>query len=119
MKLFNDFFKLIDYQENNYTISFNPSHFIYQAHFPNNPITPGVCIIQIFKELFEFQTNEKFILRKIKNLKFLAPINPQEIENVNISFSKIEKMEKGYRFSALAHNNTTQFAKISAEIETI
>ena len=35
-----------------YQILLDKNHFIYKAHFPNEPITPGVCIIQIAKELF-------------------------------------------------------------------
>jgi len=36
-----------------YDVQLDASHFIYQAHFPGEPITPGVCIIQIAKELLE------------------------------------------------------------------
>ena len=36
-----------------YRVSLNASHIIYEAHFPGNPVTPGVCIIQIVKELVE------------------------------------------------------------------
>ena len=36
-----------------YNIKLDANHFIYQVHFPNEPITPGACIIQIAKELLE------------------------------------------------------------------
>ena len=36
-----------------YGIFLEEKSFIYKAHFPNEPITPGVCIIQIAKELLE------------------------------------------------------------------
>ena len=36
-----------------YTIKLIPSCVIYQAHFPGEPITPGVCIVQMAKELIE------------------------------------------------------------------
>ena len=32
-------------------IRLNPDHEIYRAHFPGNPITPGVCIVQIISEV--------------------------------------------------------------------
>ena len=38
-----------------FDISFFPGHFIYKAHFPGEPITPGVCIIQIATELFSLK----------------------------------------------------------------
>ena len=34
-----------------YTLRLNPDHVIYKAHFPGEPITPGVCILQIGQEL--------------------------------------------------------------------
>ena len=34
-----------------FRLRLNPEHFIYQAHFPGEPVTPGVCILQIGKEL--------------------------------------------------------------------
>ena len=36
-----------------FNIKLDPEHFIYKAHFPGEPITPGVCIMQIAKELLE------------------------------------------------------------------
>ena len=34
-------------------ITLNPAHPIFAGHFPGNPITPGVCMLQIIKELTE------------------------------------------------------------------
>lgn len=41
------------------TIKINASHTIFDGHFPNNPITPGVVQLQITKEILEdvFQKN--------------------------------------------------------------
>ncbi|MBQ0740088.1 3-hydroxyacyl-ACP dehydratase, partial [Aquimarina celericrescens] len=35
------------------TITINKNHKIFKGHFPGNPVTPGVCMIQIIKELAE------------------------------------------------------------------
>ncbi len=34
-------------------ISLNADNVIYKAHFPSNPITPGVCLIQMALEITE------------------------------------------------------------------
>ena len=34
-------------------IKLNPKHEIFKGHFPGKPIMPGVCMIQIIKELTE------------------------------------------------------------------
>ena len=64
--------------ENNFNvqIELNPSHAIFEGHFPNNPITPGVCMIQIIKEITEDLVQEKLQLKKVSNVKFVAKINP-------------------------------------------
>ena len=36
-----------------YVLAPDAGHAIYAAHFPGNPVTPGVCIIQTVKELAE------------------------------------------------------------------
>jgi len=65
----------------------NPSHLIYQAHFPGNPITPGVCILQIAGELLERVQNRQVWLKTAKNLKFLSSIVPEEGKLVKYDFS--------------------------------
>ena len=56
--LINDFFQIqnIDSLPNSIEakIELNASHQIFDGHFPNNPITPGVIQLQIVKELLEF-----------------------------------------------------------------
>jgi 3-hydroxyacyl-[acyl-carrier-protein] dehydratase len=117
MKLLNDFCTIkqassegTDFE---YILSLNKEHFIYKAHFPGNPITPGVCIIQFCKELMEQQTGETLFLQKIHNVKFLAVIDPTVTDTVRVSFSKISEVESGYKVSVLVHDGTAQFAKLS------
>ena len=33
------------------SIFLNSAHAIFKGHFPGNPVTPGVCMMQIIKEL--------------------------------------------------------------------
>jgi 3-hydroxyacyl-[acyl-carrier-protein] dehydratase len=66
-------------------IKLNHDHYIYRAHFPGNPITPGVCLIQIALELFENSFDRKFRLIEAKNIKYLKVINP--IENPEIEYN--------------------------------
>ena len=54
----------------------NANHPIYQGHFPGNPVVPGVCQIQMVKELVEKTVSHKLRLTESDNIKFLAMINP-------------------------------------------
>ncbi|GHS90164.1 hypothetical protein FACS1894201_11500 [Bacteroidia bacterium] len=117
MKLRNDFYTIKQANgegtEFDYVLSLNKDHFIYKAHFPKNPITPGVCIIQMCKELMELHSGKRLFLKKIHNVKFLSIIDPTVVDVVRVSFSKISAVEAGYKVSVLVHWETTQFAKLS------
>ena len=72
-----------------YQILLDKNHFIYKAHFPNVPITPGVCIIQIAKELLEDYLHEEYEISYIKNIKFLSVLSPLSTPSVAYVFDKI------------------------------
>lgn len=88
MKLKNNLYKIISKEEVNsifnYTVELNLSCMIYEAHFPGEPITPGVCIVQIGKEVIEdllleqSSASRRLEIIKAKNIKFLSVISPNE-----------------------------------------
>ncbi|CAM1349424.1 hotdog family protein [Tenacibaculum halocynthiae] len=61
------------------TMILNNDHQVFDGHFPNNPVTPGVCMMQIIKEIVEHTLQLELQLFKVSNVKFTALINP----NVN------------------------------------
>lgn len=65
-------------------ISLNPNHDIYKGHFPDMPVVPGVCQVQMFKEVLEVLTESKLQLVKDVNMKFISVLNP--LENADLSF---------------------------------
>jgi 3-hydroxyacyl-[acyl-carrier-protein] dehydratase len=83
-----NFFSIIghtvaDDRKIDFTVGINPEHIIYKVHFPNNPITPGVCIIQMATELFSFFRQINCKVCKIKTAKFLHPIIPTTHRVIN------------------------------------
>ncbi len=57
-------------------IRINKDHAVYKGHFPGLPVTPGVILMQLFKEEAERQTNTKLQLEKALNVKFMAGVDP-------------------------------------------
>lgn len=82
-----------------FTIELNSSHFIYLAHFPEEPITPGVCIVQIGQELLELLLEENCLkkyrleIKKVKNVKFLSVISPKNNTTIVYTMKKVEMSE--------------------------
>ena len=58
-------------------VSLNACHPIYQGHFPGNPVVPGVCQVQMVKELVEKAVNHTLTLFESDNIKFLSMISPK------------------------------------------
>ena len=58
-------------------LTLNDKHEVFKGHFPGNPITPGVGMMQIIKELTEEITKKKLFLTNASNVKFMALINPE------------------------------------------
>lgn len=61
-----------------YSVLLNPEHAIYGAHFPGNPITPGVCLVQMAVELLSCHLNKSLVLKNMVNTKFLKPVSPKD-----------------------------------------
>lgn len=58
-------------------IELNEKNEIYDGHFPGNPVVPGVCLIQIVKEVLSGIVKKELVLVKADNIKFKAVVNPE------------------------------------------
>ncbi|HTE12248.1 MAG TPA: hypothetical protein VK645_14795 [Chitinophagaceae bacterium] len=57
-------------------LKINPEHEIFRGHFPGQPVVPGVCMMQIVKELLETVTGKSLRLHTGLDIKFLSVIDP-------------------------------------------
>ena len=87
--LLNDFFHINDLQTEGFdvkaTIIINADHKIFEGHFPGHPIVPGVCMMQMLKEIIEQVTQKMTNLIKAHDMKFLALIDPSRNNNIQVS----------------------------------
>ena len=78
-----------DAQKHQVSIVINKNHEIFKGHFPETPVIPGVCMLQIIKEITEEITNQKLVLQKLVNVKFLTLMNPEVNTNLVVDFEII------------------------------
>jgi 3-hydroxyacyl-[acyl-carrier-protein] dehydratase len=71
-------------------IELNPSHEIFHGHFPGNPLLPGVCMVQILKELLINYLGCNLILKNAGSIKYLSFIDPlvNNIIHFNVEMNK-------------------------------
>lgn len=97
-------------------ISLNVEHPIYQGHFPQQPVVPGVCMMQIIAELSTNALKQKVTLKKANQAKFLIPIIPQKNPSLDVQI-KYKKNEDGsYKINASILNGETTFFKFKGTV---
>ena len=98
-----------------YEVLLDEQHFIYKAHFPEEPITPGVCIIQIAEELLEYYLQQDYEIQQVKNVKFLSVLSPKQTPRVTYIFDKLTISEdtKTCKVLVIVKTNEETVAKLS------
>lgn len=116
--LMNDFYTIHEAQktENSYsaTIQFNASHNIFKGHFPGQPVVPGVCMMEIVKEILEQEIGKLLLLKKAANVKFLQLITPDIYPVINL---KWEETENDYNISASFNKEASVLFKLSGSYQ--
>ncbi len=76
------------------SVTLNPDHPIFEGHFPGNPVVPGVCMIQMTKEIVEHLCGRSTRLAEARNIKFMSILNPNENKTIRIELT-LRKDEEG------------------------
>jgi 3-hydroxyacyl-[acyl-carrier-protein] dehydratase len=63
-------------REYTFAVLLNQTHRIYQGHFPQQPVVPGVCMLLIIRELAENAVGSKLMFTDVSNIKFLSLVDP-------------------------------------------
>lgn len=103
MRLNGDLFRIESRMEglpqgqSGFNIILNPDHLIYKAHFPGQPVTPGVCILQILQELLSVEMGKQLFIKNIKNAKFISVMSPVADSRVSVLFTSVTAEEGGVK----------------------
>jgi 3-hydroxyacyl-[acyl-carrier-protein] dehydratase len=87
------------------TISIDPKHTIYEGHFPNNPVTPGVVQLEMVKEILGTQFNKTIQLKTLATSKFLAVLNPLNTPEATFKMTVTEQEDQTLKVSGQLSNS--------------
>lgn len=103
-----------------YRCRLHPEAPVFKAHFPGFPILPGVLTLKMVVDAInasQFFSTQTLMVQSIGNAKYLAVVNPQETQEVEISVAlKAEKNADEltvFQFKATVQNGETRFATFS------
>ena len=117
MELKNSLYKIVssDVEKRSFNLQLIPDCKIYRAHFPEQPITPGVCIIQIATELLNELELREHELITVLNANILNVINPTEARDLVYSFNKlsVDEDSRQVKASVVVSEQDKVFSKLS------
>jgi 3-hydroxymyristoyl/3-hydroxydecanoyl-(acyl carrier protein) dehydratases len=104
---------------------FAENEYFFQGHFPNNPIVPGVIIVEAMAQtagivvsykLREFK-DKSVLFMSVNKAKFRRPITPND--NVRFEVNFLNKVRDVYKFYGIAtkENIKVSEAEFSAMIK--
>lgn len=103
-----------------YRCRLHPEAPVFKAHFPGFPVLPGVLTLKMVVDAInasQFFSTQTLTVQSIGNAKYLAVVNPQETQEVEISVAlKAEKNADEpavFQFKATVQNGETRFATLS------
>jgi len=92
MPLLNEFFFVENESrtDNSFTcqLRFDATHTIFQGHFPGQPVVPGVCSIEIVRELMGMILQKNVSLKESSNVKFLRLLTPENAPVAEMSWKE-------------------------------
>lgn len=105
----------IEDNENGFSVQLlcNPSHPIYKAHFPGNPITPGACLLQTAGEVLQQKMGRPLYLKTAKNIKYLNLLVPEEHKTVTFSYSNLLENETECSVRLVIADESSVYSKMS------
>ena len=81
-------------EENNIieaVVELNKSDDIFKGHFPDQPVLPGVCMMQMIREILETFFQVKLQLLKADDVRFTAMVDPTKDAQLIVQIQFIRK----------------------------
>lgn len=81
---------------------------VYRGHFPGNPVSPGVCNIEMIRECFCLCLNSEPRIQTIDRCRLTAVASPKASPELDVDLSWT-KDENGWRVVATLKDDKQQY----------
>ena len=98
-------------------ITFNENLFFFKGHFPNNPIVPGVIIVEAMAQTAGIVVSHQYkdikdksvLFMSVNKARFRKPIFPNQ--NIRFEVSFLNNVKDVYKFQGSAYFENTRVAE--------
>jgi 3-hydroxyacyl-[acyl-carrier-protein] dehydratase len=74
-------------------IGLKADHSIFKGHFPEQPVLPGVCMMEMICEIISAELKKEFRIVEAPVVKFLSMIDPNKNPVINLEINVDELSE--------------------------
>lgn len=89
---------------------------VYRGHFPEKPVCPGVCNIEMIKECTMMFTGKKLLIKGIKQCRLTAVAAPQVCPVVDVTVCATPIEGGGYQVVARIADETQSYMEYKGEM---
>lgn len=89
----------IDENQLNISVLIDKNHRVFDGHFPNFPILPGVYLIQMVKDSLNTFLTDNYRMEAASSVKYLKPIEPGKNNKLRLEIT-LTQDEEGLLVSA-------------------
>ncbi|MCW3093623.1 MAG: 3-hydroxyacyl-ACP dehydratase [Ferruginibacter sp.] len=111
-----DFFYITSLEQEsgkiNAVLEINDTHSIFEGHFPGQPVVPGVCMMQMVKEILESALTIKTKLVSAGQMKFLTIIDPTENNSIHATIKYTVEEDGKIKLGASLVDDTVVYFKM-------
>lgn len=98
-----------------FMVSLNSDCNVYKGHFPEKPISPGVCNIQMIKECAELIVGKPLFMHNLQHCRLTTLITPLVYPLVEVTIF-MEKKADVYQLKATIGKNEEIYLELKAEL---
>ncbi|MCD8297979.1 MAG: beta-hydroxyacyl-ACP dehydratase [Prevotella sp.] len=96
-------------------IALCPDCDVYRGHFPDNPVSPGVCNIQTIIECAEKLTGQPLQIRSIRRCRMTTVATPATCPELEVNINLIPT-GTGYSISSSISDNNCTYIEMKGEV---
>lgn len=98
-----------------YTIEINKDHPVFEGHFPDLPVAPGVLLVDMIRKITQQDLDCTLSLKEANNIKFLKPVLPVEKNIFSLQLKITE--EDLVKVVAVCSADEEKYFKMSAKFQ--
>ncbi len=115
----NNFYHIVSREQKGeqsiYHIELHPDCSVYEGHFPEKPICPGVCMIEVIRECAALQTGWQLQIQSIKQCRFINLILPEICKLLDVSLA-LTPGDNGFAVKATVSDDQHMYVEYKGQM---